>query len=846
MMARRTASVFLGSAVLALVVGACTSNDDAHRTWTTNPRGAREVTSAELDALKATGTLVPIAPDKWKVDAERRAAEAAEDQRVIDRLLAAHPELQSKLEAPPPGDDVTVLADGNHEIMLTMPDGASLPIQLMGDRLRKHNLVQAYKRFNTIENQTAIYRAMFPLLSDACASGLPAPDAIGGLSVADLKAHNKAMATCAIGAAPGQGSADPEPPAGRMADRAQYKGASPPSAEGPANDSGGGVGIDSSKCSHLAGGIFEKVTWAGKWYDTSIKWQGRRGSCVSFGIVSALEQSASRLTGEWIDLDEQSVYATAKVLWAPDDFEDGLVTTETVKTMVETGYVVPFENAWPYNPSSRRLNCHGDKSDLDCSQNYTDPDYYQDSCVNYNYTCSETTHQAQLVCHDGDCFYFIPLSPLDNAYKVAAYVELVDIEDPQSATVAQAFINMGFGVVVGTKVYKSFQNVGNDGTYAGKTAMDTYRGTHAMHASGVVFNHQLPSTIPPGGGGGYVALKNSWGCSADGGYFYMSFDAAQDLMYTAVAILPSTPLQNVAPKIEIVEPADGASLTVAPIQSETHLVAKVSDFEDRSGCCGVTWYADDAVIGHGTTLDAMLPVKDACASRIRLAAVATDSGGKTTRVERDVSVAGHDAILTVSSPISNETFYRGVTYLFDAQATDTRGMSLACDEISWLTTAGNALKAKTGCQVPAVFDTNGDFVVSIHSGDPCGLGAAVDRKVHVIDAPPTAPPVVTILSPAGTAASPFTVMNPTAALPLQASAASPGGFALTYTWGARNAGSTGAFTPLGSSLNFTWTNPSQQFPFSCGGRTIEIQLCATDANGMTCKSSFVRLTYPTC
>lgn len=849
MMARRTFSVFLGSVVLALVIGACSTNDEGHRTWTTNPRGAREVTSAELDALKASGTLVAIAPDKWKVDAERRSAEATEDQRIIDQLLAAHPDLRSKLEAPPPGDDVTVLADGNHEVTLTMPDGTSHPIQLMGERLRKHNLVQAWKRFNTLENQTAIYRAMFPLSSDACTVGLPTPDAIGGLSVADLKAHNKAMAACAIGAAPEQGSADPEPPPGRMVNRAQYKGAPPPSAEGPASDSGGGLGTDSSNCSHFAGGIFEKVTWAGKWYDTSIKNQGRRGSCVSFGIASALEQAASRWTGEWLDLDEQSIYATAKVLWAPDDFEDGLVTTETIKTMVETGYVVPFEKAWPYNPSRNRLNCHGERGDEgapDCSKNYTDPDYYEDSCVDYDYTCSETTHQSELICHDGDCFYFIPLSPLDSAYKVAAYVELNDIEDSQSALLTQAFINMGFGVVTGIKIYESFQDVGSDGTYAGQTTMDTFRGTHAIHASGVVFNHQLPEAIPPGAGGGYVALKNSWGCGADGGYFYMSFAAAHELMFTAVAILPSAPLQNVAPTIEIVEPAEGTSLSLAPIQSETHLVAKVSDIEDRTGCCGVTWYADDVVIGHGTTLDAMLPLKQACASSIRLAAVATDSGGKTTRTTRDVTVVERDETLTVTSPISNETFYRGITYLFDASATDTRGMSVPCDRISWLTSAANALEANAGCQVPARFDTNGDFAVSIHSRDTCDLGATVTRTVHVIDAPPTAPPVVTILSPSGTAANPFNVASPTAALPLQASVTSPGGLGLTYAWGARNAGSTGAFTPLGSSLNMSWANPSQQFPFSCGGRDVEIQLCATDANGKACKSSFVRLAYPTC
>lgn len=325
----------------------------------------------------------------------------------------------------------------------------------------------------------------------------------------------------------------------------------------------------------------------------------------------------------------------------------------------------------------------------------------------------------------------------------------------------------------------------------------------------------------------------------------MAFDAADDVMDSAVAILPSAPLVNIAPKVTIVEPADGTTIPLTQLEPQMHFVANVSDYEDGAGCCGVSWYLGKKLIGHGPTLDAMLPTATVCGGDEKLAAVAVDSKGKTTRAEVTLHFSTTNMVPIIVSPGSGQTFYRGVTYVFEATALDRRGASLPCTNIGWSSNDPTFVPT-TGSQVPATFATSGDRSISISMQDPCGGSYQTMRTIHVVDPPPTDPPIVSITNPVGTLVAPYAVPTPTGRLSLTSSVSSPGGHPLTFAWSARDAGTSGAFKPVGATQNYVWVNPSAMFPFACGGRTIEIQLCATDSNGTTCKSTFARLIYPVC
>jgi C1A family cysteine protease len=51
------------------------------------------------------------------------------------------------------------------------------------------------------------------------------------------------------------------------------------------------------------------------------------------------------------------------------------------------------------------------------------------------------------------------------------------------------------------------------------------RGGHAVLVNGLVDNTQLPAGAPPGSGGGYLIIKNSWSnCYGDAGYAYLPYD----------------------------------------------------------------------------------------------------------------------------------------------------------------------------------------------------------------------------------------------------------------------------------------------------------------------------------
>ena len=67
---------------------------------------------------------------------------------------------------------------------------------------------------------------------------------------------------------------------------------------------------------------------------------------------------------------------------------------------------------------------------------------------------------------------------------------------------------------------------------------------------------------------------------------------------------------------------------------------------------------------------------------------------------------------------------------------------------------------------------------------------------------------------------------------------------MSYVWKARY-WDTGTFKTIGSVRDLAWT-PLTFFTRSCSSDELEVQLCATDPNGTTCKLTYVTLNWPPC
>jgi hypothetical protein len=328
-------------------------------------------------------------------------------------------------------------------------------------------------------------------------------------------------------------------------------------------EEGAGYGGDMTDTGGTANpnGLLARAGWPLKGYETCVREQGNRGTCPSFAIIGAAETLIAANTGRYVNLSEQDLYKKQRLDFGPfppDFFDDGYAPPLSLLFQLLSGYTFPWERDWDYNPSWSRVANSNTRT-------------YANSCVGYQgEACSETNHQANRRCYQVDvtvvkeivkevCEFLegIPFLNIFSGWVCEQVTEVITTVEKTTVCVydtqipgTSGFRVRGFNLFyipvlvspsVGIETAKfylsnkkplvlcfqtaaSFDN--NSGGYVSYTGTaETNRGGHCVAVTGYVDNPSLPAGIPPGAGGGYLVVKNSWGTSfGDRGYAYLPYD----------------------------------------------------------------------------------------------------------------------------------------------------------------------------------------------------------------------------------------------------------------------------------------------------------------------------------
>lgn len=427
--------------------------------------------------------------------------------------------IEDHTRGPDPDDEgVTELPDGNYELEI----GNGQVVVTQGERFALADMVAAHESFHQHENQLAIYRRLFERLPQTFRERerLPDPDVVGGLTSSELEELNYGIQTRRFFHLLGGDDCIFAPESFGRWWREEGSVAPPLDIVGVGGGGDGLVGTPSDNIIPPMSpppqptGLAATACYPLKWHRTSVKNQGRRGTCVAFCITAAVESAVSRDFGRYMNLSEQMLYNRAKQVWDPAEYGDGLSSAYTLDQMMIRSFSFPLEWRWDYNPCPNRVDV-GNR--------------YVDSCRGYEdwntEYCSNAVHQARWVStklngYNFGGYYVTPsVSTQGAGFRITNYTSIWYPGQP--VAYIEARLLLGDPVVFSCHISASF-NLPGTGGYVPYVGTEGTTGGHCMELVGYVPNDQLPAGVAPAQGGGWFIAKNSWGNGVgDAGYHYL-------------------------------------------------------------------------------------------------------------------------------------------------------------------------------------------------------------------------------------------------------------------------------------------------------------------------------------
>lgn len=818
-----------------LVLTACSTPSTNTIYKTENIFASAPPEGAEMVSPEAFSSLSQDSGFRWESAAARAArkkkadAQFEADRTQLELLAQTDPDLKRFV-----GTFAGNAFGGQKTITVNDRNGQPFKVVTMGQRQTYRELLFGREQYLDKGNQLGVYAGVYEGLPPALREGLPTPQALqpqgyeqvmAALKQAEAKLaaqidgiEAQAERQAGLKRGPIQAQADPYQPPGYPTD--------------PSSEIEAGEGSDrvNSNCGPVSGGVYQKIWWKQKYFTTSIKNQGNRGSCVSFALTSALETLVAIRNTRWVNLSEQYLYNRAKSVWDPDDYGDGTNTADAAKEFDESNYLLPFESQWNYNPSFSRID-------------HEDDEYYTKSCVDYDERCSNTTHQGKFVCTvQGGQTYCgsVPPNPGSDGYRISSanvlWTNGLFSGDIPVSTVRN-LLSTGHPIVVGVQIFGNNFDPNPQGFITNYSDAGD-EGGHAMHLVGYISNAKVQQHFPSaplGAGGGYFVLKNSWrNCWGDGGYAYVPVNWANEffksITYFSAGQVSAT-FTNKPPTVQITAPSSGASF---PYAQDTTYSATATD--SGGGNLTIRWSSSkDGDLGSGSQI-----TKHFSSPGTRtITAIAEDAlGFKSEPATITVTATNPAPSAQILTPLASATIYAGSTQVvFQGEGLDGNGAfagPMECSSLSWKSNvAGDALG--TGCTFTHTFATTGTRTITLTATDEYGAKGSASRTISVVQKPPVGPPIINITSPIDGKYYGSANTNIRLGYTMDDPGAQPGD---TYkvVWQIKSGNVTKTITAKTcTTLSFAYPcfNPAEHGFNDNGVKYPEISLSVTDAEGLT-------------